>query len=99
MACDVATLSLIGGKHSRRRGSSRVRSCRKKSHRRRDGRGKKRRKQRGGGAACGACKAQTGGGAIASAIVPAFILAALYKFTKKNKHTKTRRGPTRKRRR
>jgi hypothetical protein len=38
-------------------------------------------------------------GAIASAIVPAFILAALYKLTKKNKHTKTRRGPTRKRRR
>ena len=95
MACNVPTLSLIGGKHSRRRGSSRVRSCRKKSHRRRGG--KKRRRHRGG--SCGGCNTQTGGGAIASAIVPAFILAALYKFTKKNKHTKTRRGLTRKRRR
>jgi hypothetical protein len=92
MTCGIPIPNQLGGKRSRRRGS-----CRKKSHRRRAGRGKKRRKQRGG--SCGACSAQTGGGAIASAIVPAFILAALYKFTKKNKHTKTRRGPTRKRRR
>jgi len=95
MVCGIATNSQIGGKRSRRRGSNRS-SCRKKSHRQR-GRGKKRRKQRGGD--CGTYAVQKGGGAIASAIVPAFILAALYKFTKKNKHTKTRRGPTRKRRR
>lgn len=91
MACEIPRQVQLGGKRSRRRGS-----CRKKSHRRCK-HGKKRRKQRGG--SCDACSAQTGGGAIASAIVPAFILAALYKFTKKNKHTKTRRGPTRKRRR
>jgi hypothetical protein len=91
MTCGIPSQVQLGGKRSRRAGS-----CRKKSHRRRK-HGKKRRKQRGG--SCGACSAQTGGGAIASAIVPAFILAALYKFTKKNKHTKTRRGPTRKRRR
>jgi hypothetical protein len=97
MTCGISASNLIGGNHSRRRGSpGRARNCRTKSHRRRGGR-KKRRNQRGG--KCGACKAQTGGGAIASAIVPAFILAALYKLTKKNKHTKTRRGPTRKRRR
>jgi hypothetical protein len=96
MTCNIPRSDQLGGKRSRRRGSSRARSCRKKSHRRR-GCGKKRRKQRGGD--CGTCNTQTGGGAIASAIVPAFILAALYKFTKKNKHTKTRRGPTRKRRR
>ena len=92
MTCGIPSQVQLGGKRSRRAGS-----CRKKSHRRRK-HGKKRRKQRGG-SGCGACAAQTGGGAIASAIVPAFILAALYKFTKKNKHTKTRRGPTRKRRR
>ena len=94
MTCGIPSQVQLGGKRSRRRAS-----CRKKSHRRRAGRGKKRRKQRGGGGTCGKCNTQTGGGAIASAIVPAFILAALYKFTKKNKHTKTRRGPTRKRRR
>ena len=99
MACGIVKKqTLKGGKRSRRRYRNNSRNnCHKKSHRHCK-HGKKRRKQRGG--TCGACNTgQIGGGAFVNAIVPTFILTALYQLTRKNKHLTKRRGSMHKRRR